>query len=130
MARNKEMKSKIQTVLKRDDASIIANVDENYIFTTEDKIQILYEKYNYARKSSGDFWTCFGIFLTLAITLFTCEFKPFLFIDASTVKAMFILSTFAAFVLCVVFAVGWFKNRKKLKFEYFISHIKGENADE
>ena len=130
MAKEKNNKAKIQNFIRRDDVSVTANIEENYIFTTEDKIQILYEKYNQARKSAGDFWTCFGIFLTLAITLFTCEFKQFLFIDAPTVRAMFILSTLVAFILCIVFAVGWFNNRKKLKFEYFISQIKGENANE
>ena len=129
MAKGKYNKAKIQTFIGRDDVSVVANIEENYIFTTEDKIQILYEKYNQARKSADDFWTCFGIFLTLAITLFTCDFKPFFFIDAPTVKAMFILSTIVAFILCIVFAVGWFNKRKKLKFEYFISQIKGENTD-
>ena len=130
MSKKKDNKTQIQTVINRNDVSVTANIEENYIFTTEDKIQILYEKYKQARKSDGDFWTCFGIFLTLAITLFTCEFKQFLFIDAPTVRATFILSTLVAFVLCIVFAVGWFNNRKKLKFEYFISQIKGENANE
>ena len=130
MSKKKDNKTQIQTVINRNDVSVTANIEENYIFTTEDKIQILYEKYNQARKSAGDFWTCFGIFLTLAITLFTCEFKQVLFIDAPTVRAMFILSTLVAFVLCIVFAVGWFNNRKKLKFKYFISQIKGENANE
>ena len=130
MAKGKISKARIQTFIGRDDVSVVANIEENYIFTTEDKIQILYEKYNQARKSAGDFWTCFGIFLTLAVTLLTCDFKPFLFIDAPTVKAMFILSTIAVFVLCIFFAIGWFNNRKKLKFEYFISQIKGENANE
>ena len=130
MAKVKNHKAKIQTFIGRDDISIVANIEENYIFTTEDKIQILYEKYNQARKSAGDFWTCFGIFLTLAVTLCTCDFKSLLFIDAPTVKAMFILSTIVVFILCVIFAIGWFDNRKKLKFDYFISQIKGENITE
>ena len=130
MAKGRNSKAKIQTCIGRDDVSVVANIEENYIFTTEDKIQILYEKYNQARKSTGDFWTCFGIFITLAVTLVTCDFKSFFFVDSSTVRAMFILSTIAAFVSCILFAIGWFNNRKKLKFEYFMSQIKGENVDE
>ena len=130
MAKTRNNKAKNQTFIGREDVSIVANIEENYIFTTEDKIQILYEKYNQARKSAGDFWTCFGIFLTLAVALLTCDFKPLLFFDAPTVRAMFVLSAIAAFVLCVAFAIGWFKNRKKLKFEYFISQIKGEHIDQ
>lgn len=125
MAKTKDNKSKIQTVIEREDVKCSANIEENYIFTTEDKIKILYEDYNKARKSSGDFWTCFSIFLTLVITLFTCDFKAFWFIDESTVRAAFILSAFVSFVLCVCFAIGWFTNRKKLKFSYFIARIKG-----
>ena len=130
MGRTKDNKFKIQTVIEREDVKCSANVEENYIFTTEDKIKILYEDYNAARKSSGDFWTCFSIFLTLVITLFTCDCKSFSFINEATIRAMFIISTFVSFVLCVYFATGWFRNRKKLKFSYFIARIKGVHTIE
>ena len=78
--------------MDRSDSKIAVNVDENYIFTTEDKIRILYDEYNSARKYSGDFLAFLGIFLSILITLVTCEFKDLSFMDASTVKALFVMA--------------------------------------
>ena len=130
MSKKKDNKTKIQTVIDTSGVSLAANIDENYIFTTEDKIQILYNEYNQARKSSGDFWTFFGIFLTLLIALLTCDFKPFLFMDAATINAMFVLATIVSAVFCIIYAIGSIRNRKKLKFDYFIKKIKGDETDE
>ena len=40
MARQRT-KEKIQTIMDRSDSKISVNVEENYIFTTEDKIRIV-----------------------------------------------------------------------------------------
>ena len=130
MSKRKDNKTKIQTVIDRNGVSLAANIDENYIFTTEDKIQILYDEYTKVRKGSGDFWTCFGIFLTLFITMITCDFKAVFFIDTPTIRAIFIISMLASVGFCVYFVLGWIKNREKLKFDYFIKKIKGDETDE
>lgn len=127
MSKKTDNRTKIQTVIDRNDVSVNANIEENYIFTTEDKIHILYEEYNKARKSICDFWTCVGIFISLLASLVTCDFSKTIFgIDPSTIRAMFILSAIATLVMSVYYLVGWIKNKKKTSFDFFISKIKGD----
>ena len=121
-------KEKIKTIMNQTDAQISVNVNENYIFTTEDKVKILYEEYNGVRKYSGDVLTYFGIFLTLIITLLTCDFKELPFIDASTIKAIFVLATILFGLLCICAVCKWFANKDKLTFEYFLKKLQGEKA--
>ncbi len=130
MAKKKDNKSKIQTVLNRDDVKFIANVDESYIFTTEDKIKILFNEFNEARKYSGEFWTFLGLFVSFLVSVLTCEFKDVWILSSSVIEAGFILATAITFVLCIVSAVKWMVNRKKLTFDYFINCIRGDNCNE
>ena len=129
MAKQKT-KEKIQTIMDRSDSKIAVNVDENYIFTTEDKIRILYDEYNSARKYSGDFLAFLGIFLSILITLVTCEFKDLSFIDASTVKALFVMALIISLGCCVYVGIKWVKNKDKLTFDYFFKKLQGEKPNE
>ena len=129
MAKQKT-KDKIQTIMDRSGSKIAVNVDENYIFTTEDKVKILYEEYNSARKYSGDFLAYFGIFLTLIISLLTCDIKELPFIDAATIKAIFIIATILSLFFCIVVGIKWFVNKDKLKFAYFLKKLQGEKPNE
>ena len=130
MSKKNDNKKQIQTVIDRNNVLLNANIEESYIFTTEDKIHILYEEYNKARKSIGDFWTCFGVFISLITTLLTCEFnKVILGLEPSTIKAIFIVSSLVFLVLSIIFVIKWIINRKKITFDFFISKIKGCNKD-
>ena len=130
MSKKKDTREKIQTLINSANVSVVTNIDENYIVTTEDKIQILYHDYNQARKYTGEFWTFFGLFVTLFISVLTCEFKPCLGLTESVVHAIFILATIVAFLFCVYAGIKWACNRKKLSFKYFISQIRGDNLDD
>lgn len=125
MARQRT-KEKIQTIMDRSDSNISVNVEENYIFTTEDKIRILYEEYNSARKYSGDFLAYLGIFLSIMISLVTCEFKDIFFIDAATIKAIFIIALLLSLIGCISVGISWYRNKDKLTFNYFIKKLQGE----
>lgn len=125
MAKGKNNKAKIQTFIGREEVSIVANIEENCILTTEDKIKILYNEYNEARKYSGEFWTFLGLFIALLTSILTCDFKSILGLSESIVEAMFIVATVIAFILTMVALFQWIKNHKKLKFEYFIKQIQG-----
>ena len=130
MSKKTDNKKQIQTVINREDVSVNANIEENYIFTTEDKIHILYEEYNKVRKSIGDFWTCFGILISLIATLVTCDFnKTILGIDPLTIRAGFIIVSILLFGLSIYYLIGWIKNRKKITFDFFITKIKGSNKE-
>ena len=129
MAKKRDNKERIQTFIGRDDVSVVANIQENCILTTEDKIKILYNEYNEARKYSGEFWTFLGLFLSLLISILTCEFKSIFGISESVIEAVFILATFVALIFSICALVNWIRNRKKLTFEYFINQIRGDNSD-
>lgn len=101
MAKKKDNKAEIQTIIERTNANIAVNVEENYIFTTEDKVKILYDEYNSARKYSGDFLALLGIFLSLLISILTCEFKDLPFMNAAVVEAAFFLATIISLFLCI-----------------------------
>ena len=130
MAKGKNNKAKIQTFIGRDDVSVVANIEENCILTTEDKIKILYNEYNEARKYSGEFWTFLGLFVALLTTIVTCDFKPVFGLSEAVVEAAFILATALAFILTIWASIQWIRHHKKLSFEYFIDQIRGNNSDD
>lgn len=129
MAKKKDNKAEIQTIIERTNANIAVNIEENYIFTTEDKVKILYDEYNSARKYSGDFLALLGIFLSLLISILTCEFKDLPFMNAAVVKTAFFLATIISFFLCIYSLVKWIRVRSKLKFDYFIKKLQGEGCE-
>lgn len=126
----KNNKAKIQTFIDRDDVSIVANIEQNCILTTEDKIKILYNEYNEARKYSGEFWTFLSLFLALFTTVLTCEFKPLWVFSESVVEAAYVFATATTLALTLVSLVKWIINHKKLSFEYFITQIRGNDCND
>ncbi len=130
MAKTKNSKIRIQALLERPDVSVTANIEENYIITTEDKIRILYNEYNEARKYSGEFWTFLGLFVALLTTILTCEFKSILGVSEFVFEAIFILATAIALVLTIWAGIQWGINHQKLTFDHFINQIRGNNSDD
>ncbi len=130
MSKKKNNIATIQTVIGREDVAVTANVEENYIFTTEDKVKILYTEYNDAKKHTGEVGTSFSTFLTLLITLLTCEFKSFNFIDSATLHAVFIVATIITGIWFVFSGIRWIRNKKKLSFEYFFKGLQGDKPNE
>lgn len=117
---------KILTILNSSDASIATNIDQSYIFTTEDKVRILYDEYNRIRKQSSDTLSWLGIFLTLLITDFTCDFKTIWFLSSDLLKAIFIVATVLFFCLFCYSAKCWYTNKEKMDYPYFLEKLKGE----
>ena len=130
MAKGKNNKAKIQTFIGRDDVSVVANIEENCILTTEDKIKIVYNEYSEARIYSGEFWTFLGLFVAFLTSILTCDFKSVLGVSESVIEAVFILATAISLFLTIWALVQWIINHKKLSFEYFISQIRGNTSDE
>lgn len=117
---------KILTIVNNSDAQISANIEESYIFTTEDKVRILYDEYNAIRKLSSDTMSWLGIFLALLIADLTCSFKTIWIFDSSIIQAVFFVSTVVFFILLARSFYSWMKNRDRLKFNFFIEQLKGE----
>ena len=129
MAKKKDNKSKIQTYLAADNVTVCANIQEEAIVTTEDKIKIAFTEYNAVHKYSGEFFTFLGIFISILLSITTSNFKSVLGLSAETVEAIFVLSLIISFAICVVSAIKWIRHRKQLSFAYFISQLKGHNNE-
>ena len=129
MAKGKNSKAKIQSLIGRDDVSIVTNIEENYILTTEDKIRILYNDYKEVRKYPSEFWTFLGIFIALLTSVLTCDFKSVLGLSEAVIESAYVLASALTFFLTIKSAAQWIMNRKKMSFEYFINQVRGNGVN-
>lgn len=116
---------KILTLINQD-SPIAANIEQSYIFTTEDKIRILYDEYNRIKKLSSDALSWLGIFIALLISDITCDFKSFWIFDSYFIRALFAVATALFCFLFLRSLLCWLKNREKLQFSFFINKLRGE----
>ncbi len=119
----------IQSVIRRDDVKISANVEEKYIFTTEDKIKLLYNEYNAATKYTGSILSQLGICLALWNSIITCDFKSIGAIGPEAVKTVFCVAAIASTIALGYTVVQRIRNRHKLTFEYFYNKIQGSEEN-
>jgi hypothetical protein len=84
---NDELNKKLTTPAK-----VHANVEQEIIVTTEDKIRLCLMKHLSKVEKKGMWIAPAGILMTLIITFITADFKVFLF-PAATWAAVFIMST-------------------------------------
>lgn len=128
MAKKQDDKNQIKTVIDQKDSMVSANITESYIFTTKDKVRILYDEYGKALRESSGIGSYLGMIITLIITLCTCEFKGFLVFDASTMRAI-VVCLLIVFVLLAIRSIGQrFKNKSKLTFTYFYNELQGKET--
>lgn len=119
----------ITALVQNTEHSFTTNVSESYITTTEDKVQILYNDYNGVVRTSGNTLGLLGVFITLIISDLTCNYHSVLMIDKSVVQAVFYLATVIFFILTIRSGYSWFRNRSRLRFQYFVNQLKGSNSD-
>lgn len=79
-------------------SEVHTNVDQQIIQITADKLTIILKEYNESQEKSTDWKNPLSIVITVVIVLLTTEFKTALFIDASTWKAIFIISLAACLI--------------------------------
>ncbi len=123
-------KEKIRSLIENTDTSITANIEENYIVTTEDKIRILYDEYNEVVKETGTPVGLSGILITLIISDITCDFKAIWIFSSDLVKAVFLVATVLFAILTIRSGWRYYTNREKLKFGFFINQLKGNRISE
>lgn len=105
-------------------STITTNVEQEYIVTTYDKIKlILLECENY-KKLSSSWWSYLGMTISFLFPCFTAEFKPFLGLDSTTIKTIFILMSIFWGVITIVSLIRRICNRKKIAIEYCANRIK------
>ena len=130
MPNQRNSRAKIQALIENDEASISANIEEQYVITTEDKIRILYDEYNKAVKESGNVLAWLGILLSLIITDVTCTFKNVWIFKDYHIQSFFYISTLVCGFLFLWSLGAYLKNRTKLTFSFFIQKIKGNSETE
>lgn len=126
MAEIKSSNEILQLINGLGDNSIVTNVQTTYIVTTEDKVKLLYKEYNEAQEKSNNMFSWFGILVALLIADITCDFKDISFIKAHTVSSFFNFATIICAILFLRSLFYWWKNRKKIEFEFFINQLKGD----
>lgn len=129
MAKRQDVKNQIKTVIDQEGSLVSANITESYIFTTKDKVRILYDEYSSALKSSSGIGSNLGMVITLIITLCTCDFKDFWLFDATTMRAGVICLLIVFSFLTVKSICGRISNRKKLTFSYFYNQLQGKEKE-
>lgn len=122
-------KEKIRALIENKDISITANIEEKYVVTTEDKIRILYDKYNTSVRVSSNTLAWLGIFITILITDFTCSFKQIWIIPSEIVAGFFYVSTVFLGVATIRSIYVWSKKKKDLEFAFFLNQLKGDKQE-
>ena len=105
-------------------STITTNVEQEYIVITHDKIKlILLECENY-KKLSSSWWSYLGMTISFLFPCFTAEFNPFLGLDATTIKTIFVLMSIFWGFITIVSIIRRIWNRNKLSIEYCADRIK------
>ncbi len=74
-----------------DDSSIHANIAQDYIYVTRDKLNLILQDFKEAIAATQRIGTYMGIVLTILLALVTSSTKNFLWFSAETWYAIFIL---------------------------------------
>ena len=127
MAIKKNNKVSIDLPITED--NLYNNSKENYILINESKAKLIYEKHVKNSLHGSLSLTFLGLFISLLITFFTCEFKDIFGISNSSyyVYAVFLIATILFGILTVVFFISWILHRKNKNAKAFIDALK--NSD-
>lgn len=129
MAKKQDVKNQIITVIDQEGSVVSANIRESYIFTTKDKVRILYDEYSNALKTSKGIGSYFSMVVTLIITLCTCDFKNFWVFDATTMRSIIICLLLVFMFLTIRSIYGRIGNKNKLVFSYFFNQLRGKEQE-
>lgn len=86
------------------DSNILVSIQENFIFTTEDKLRLGIRDHSAAMADRRAWITPASLFISIVATLCTAEFKKDFLFPASTWNAVFILVGIGSFMwmLCTL----------------------------
>lgn len=105
-------------------STITANIEQEYIVTTYDKVKLILIEYEDNKKLANEWWTYLGMALSFFLPILTAEFNDFWIFSAATLEALFLVLSFAFGGLTLISAIRRIKNRKKISIEYCANKIK------
>lgn len=100
-----------------------ANIKQEYIVTTDDKLRLVLIEWENNKKSTEMWWTYLAMMLSFLFPCFTAEFKPFMSISAETLEAVSLGLSLFFLVLTFVSVYKIIKNRNKFSIDYCIERI-------
>lgn len=105
-------------------STITANVEQEYIVTTYDKVKLVLIEYENNKKLANEWWTYLGMALSFFLPIITAEFNEFWIFSAATLEALFLVLSFVFGGLTLVSIIRRIKNGKKITIEYCVNKIK------
>ncbi|MGG2053086.1 hypothetical protein ABFY48_01715 [Lysinibacillus pakistanensis] len=105
-----------------------ANISQNVVLTTEDKLELCLLKHQETLKAKSDWKTPVSILATLVTVLITAEFKSFLGFSADVWKSVVVLSCFITAYLSIKTLYKFYKVKDSGDLKKVISEIKKSNV--
>ena len=109
-------------------STVTANVEQEYIITTYDKVKLILIECEENKKLATSWWTYLGMMLSFLFPLFTAEFQPFLFFSADAIKGIFISMSVFFGIITLIAVIKRFNNRKKITIDYCVDKIKNSKT--
>lgn len=109
-------------------STITANIEQEYIVTTYDKVKLILIEYEENKKLATSWWTYLGMMLSFLFPLFTAEFQPFWFFSADTIKTIFVLMSVFFGIVTLIAIDKRIKNSEKITIEYCVDKIKNSKG--
>lgn len=105
-------------------STLTANVQQDCIVTTYDKIKLALIEYEGSKKYAQNWWSYLSMAISFALPCFTADFKPVLFFSAEFLKAVFVVMALMFTIIAIISVYKRVKNRKKITIEYCVNQIK------
>ena len=102
-----------------------SNTQSNLIEITEDKLRIILKENFDIIKKSKDWLGALGLFLTILLTLLTCDFRDTAILTSDAWKALFVICLAISFLYLVWVIVNLFRNR--ITVDNVIDQIKNQS---
>lgn len=110
-------------------STITANVEQEYIVTTYDKVKLILIEYEDNKKLANEWWTYLGMAFSFFLPILTAEFNNFWVFSAATLKAFFLVLSVIFGGLTFISIIRRIKNRKKISIEYCANKIKSTKKE-
>lgn len=106
-------------------STLTANVEQECIVTTYDKVKLILREYEDDRQLAINWWNYLGMAISFGLPCFTADFKDFWILSANLIESFFVLMTVLFLIITVISVCKRIKNRNKITIDYCVERIKG-----
>lgn len=106
-------------------STLTANVEQECIVTTYDKVKLILREYEDDRQLAINWWNYLGMAISFGLPCLTADFKDFWIFSASMIQSFFVLMTFLLLIVTAISIYKRIKNRDKITINYCVERIKG-----